>query len=509
MLWQDDIQTIRACFTAAQLDMKSDNIFNMPANTYIFKYKGQTSDPVFIHPASSDDSSYQAALEIILQLPAISSSVTPTTINDQRQKILLHYGTFINNSGETEYLVVYRPYSKELAKIIKSDPHILSFWTEDETGQVTVGLADKSIKPAEIKRIYQKNYPRAIEGESGFSYVKTDDSYILYRNLSHIQSKIYFVLNPGYFSNPGSFYITFGIFGAVLLAIAALIYSHFKKNVYLPIVQIEKAVKGIIDEDMEELVMIDKGNEFSEFADNINSITLRVRKILQREYNSRILRTQAEISALQSQISPHFLYNTLDSIRGQALTQGSYEVANLIKSLSNIFKYSINRSTNIVTLGDELRHIDNYLTIQQYRFNNKFRVVKNIDESDNLTDCQIPKLTIQPIVENAIFHGLEKKSDKGMIEIRGYATQTRLIIEVEDDGVGMDEKTLQNLNRQFASNSGQIEPADNSSERGSSIALVNVNQRIKLLYGQKYGLKIFSTINEGTTVQIVLPYNLK
>ena len=508
MVWQDDIQTIRASYITAQLALQSDDNYNMPVNTYVFTFTGHNSDPVFIYPSDSDDSTYQTALKIILQLPAVSSSIVPTTISDQSRQLLFEYGTMLNASGKQEYLVVFRPYSKELAKIMKSDPNILSFWTEDPNGSVIVGLSNQSVVPADIKKTYQKNFPRALEAESGFSYVKTGERYILYRNLSHIQSKIYFVLNTDYFTNPGKYYILFGVLSILLLTVSISIYQYFKKNVYLPIVQIEKAVKGIVDEDMEELVMIAKENEFSEFADNINSITIRVREILQREYNSRILRTQAEISALQSQISPHFLYNTLDSIRGQALTQGSYEVANLIKSLSNIFKYSINRSTNIVTLGDELRHIDNYLTIQQYRFNNKFQIIKNIDEFDLLTNCQIPKLTIQPIVENAIFHGLEKKADKGTIEIRGYATETRLIIEVEDDGVGMDEKTLQNLNSQFESNSGPIEPPDNN-ERGSSIALVNVNQRIKLLYGQTYGLKIFSTINEGTTVQIALPYILK
>jgi two-component system sensor histidine kinase YesM len=229
----------------------------------------------------------------------------------------------------------------------------------------------------------------------------------------------------------------------------------------------------------------------------------QTRSTREQDYAEQIVTKQAEIDALQSQINPHFLYNTLDSIRGKALSEGVPEIADMTAALSAFFRYSVSKKSNLVTLDDELRNIDHYFAIQRYRFDNRFTLNKVLEEGDGLLECALPKLTIQPVVENAIYHGLEMRIGGGTITIRVTATERRLIIHVVDDGVGMDTATLDALNQRL--DSGQSAESVQASPRSSGIALTNVNQRIKLLCGEQYGITVYSTLDLGTDVEIVLP----
>jgi two-component system sensor histidine kinase YesM len=217
-----------------------------------------------------------------------------------------------------------------------------------------------------------------------------------------------------------------------------------------------------------------------------------------------LLQKQAQLDALQSQINPHFLYNTLDSIRGLAYTEGAENTADMIEAMSAFFRYSIGGTNDLVELQQEIKSLDNYMHIQKYRFNNRYKVVKQIDsDSNDLLNYRLPKLTLQPLIENAIYHGLEKKTEGGEIILRIITTQSRLIISVIDNGVGMDDSTLRRLNEEFENESiAQLEKP-NSETRG--VALVNVNARIKLLFGNNFGLTAYSTIGIGTEFQITLP----
>lgn len=297
------------------------------------------------------------------------------------------------------------------------------------------------------------------------------------------------------------------LFGGVILSLvlsAALLFWYFTRRVYQPLIKIEHAINMEEDGELTFDLSFSENSDLYPLADKLNRMFEHIKNLLNQKYSLDLLYKQAEINALQSQINPHFLYNTLDSIRGLALMQNSLEIANLLKSLSNIFRYSISNKQDVVTLTEELNHLNNYLTIQQYRFQDKFEFVTEFDEPpERFLTCQIPKLTVQPIVENAIFHGLETKRGRGIIHFYIYRTASRLIIEIKDNGNGMDDETLRRLNEKLNS------PADpNASPVGAhrSIALQNVNQRIQLSYGDDYGLTIFSTLSVGTTVQIQLPY---
>ncbi|MGI6174557.1 MAG: sensor histidine kinase [Christensenellales bacterium] len=225
----------------------------------------------------------------------------------------------------------------------------------------------------------------------------------------------------------------------------------------------------------------------------------------QKRYSEEILQKQIHIEALQSQINPHFLYNTLDSIRGQALMDDTPTVADMAEALSMMFRYSISQTGNFVQLHEELRNADHYLMLQRFRFENRFTVLKKI-EDDSLVKYYVPRMTIQPIVENAVFHGLETKLHGGVITIRVYSSGQQLIIRISDNGVGMSAEDLQKLNIKL-----QKSPMQPSSyiemmhHQNGGLALTNVNQRIRLTFGESYGICAYSTPAMGTDIEVILP----
>lgn len=224
-----------------------------------------------------------------------------------------------------------------------------------------------------------------------------------------------------------------------------------------------------------------------------------------RKNSAEFFDKEAELTALQSQINPHFLYNTLESVRGQALIDGNMEIAKMMEALSAFFRYSISRKGSLVTLRDELNNIENYMMIQRYRFNNRFSMEIFIDEEDEgAYEFRIPKLIIQPVVENAIFHGLEEMLEGGKVTIEIIVTEKNLIITVSDNGKGMDGRTLAELNERI--HYGLVASAkDGKSQTNTGIGLPNIHKRIQLLFGEEYGLSVYSTLNQGTDVEITVP----
>ena len=214
---------------------------------------------------------------------------------------------------------------------------------------------------------------------------------------------------------------------------------------------------------------------------------------------------QAQYLALQNQINPHFLYNSLEGIRGEAITAGLNNVADIAEALGTFFRYTISNVENLVTLEDELANIENYYFIQQYRFGERLNLSIEYDceDKDDVMKYRLPKLTLQPIVENAIFHGIEGKMGKGNVSIKIETTPKRLIVTVSDDGLGMKEERLRELNEKLNIQSFDYVKPDG--ERKGGIAMINVNNRIKLLYGEQYGINIYSTENVGTDVELTLP----
>lgn len=294
----------------------------------------------------------------------------------------------------------------------------------------------------------------------------------------------------------------------IVLSALCLILAFFTSYFFIisPIAGISKAATEIFKNYIDSSIV--RTNTHADAVDSRHTSddTVRlmhhVQHIMDKEYKAEMLRKQAELNALQSQINPHFLYNTLESIRGQAVCEGVDTIADMAKSLSDFFRYSIQSKAPLVSLNEELHIVESYIKIQNYRFNNKYQVSICLDD-ENLRQIGIPRLTLQPIVENALLHGLRNSLRTAEhVYIHAYSTQKRVIITVHDEGCGIDEDLLEKMNF-FLSQPFTVGPE--SVKNGTSIGLNNINERIKLHYGNEYGVKLFSSLNYGTTVEISLP----
>ena len=221
-----------------------------------------------------------------------------------------------------------------------------------------------------------------------------------------------------------------------------------------------------------------------------------------------VSKKQAEYLALQNQINPHFLYNTLEGIRSEALIAGLDSVAEMTEALATFFRYTISQVENLVTLEDELENIENYYYIQQFRFGDKLTLSIEYELDDDASELDVlryrlPKLTLQPIVENSIYHGIERKIGKGHLVVKIGVSDQRLRIKISDDGLGMTEEKLRELNEKLRSLS--LDAVGGEANQKGGIAVVNVNNRIKLLFGEEYGIYVYSHEGAGTDVLINLP----
>lgn len=231
-------------------------------------------------------------------------------------------------------------------------------------------------------------------------------------------------------------------------------------------------------------------------------------KKLQAQVNSQDMdafaNRQAQYLALQNQINPHFLYNTLESIRGDALCEGAHGIANVTEALATFFRYSISNMDKLVPLEDELHNAENYFLIQNYRFGDRIAMEVTVEEgSEPARDYLVPKLILQPIIENAIIHGLENRVGPGKVTLHIDTDGQRLLICVADDGAGMSAQALHDIHQRLAHSPTQRPGSE--AHRTGGIALVNVDNRIKILFGEQFGLEVSSVPNLGTRVAISLP----
>ena len=224
-----------------------------------------------------------------------------------------------------------------------------------------------------------------------------------------------------------------------------------------------------------------------------------LKRLINENYIQNLEKREAELNALQSQINPHFLYNTLESINSIASVYRCQEICDISQRLGEMFRYSINIGrSEFTTLDKEIEHIRNYIFIQKIRFKDKFEVYYDIP--DELRYMKTLKFILQPIVENSLYHGFEGKNTKGNLEVSACIESHNLILKIKDDGKGMTDEQLDSLNDYVSDMSVKI---GNNDKR--SIGIRNVNARIKLAYGDSYGIIIRSRQNIGTHVIVTLP----
>jgi two-component system sensor histidine kinase YesM len=245
--------------------------------------------------------------------------------------------------------------------------------------------------------------------------------------------------------------------------------------------------------DFEVKIKINSRNEVGQLARTFNNMARRVKRLINEVYVDKIKQKDLELQMLQNQINPHFLYNTLETIHMVAEINNDSEASQMSRSLGRILRYGISKGNEIVTVKQELDHLNDYILLQKVRFSRLYEIIVNVDE--NIYENRIIKIILQPLVENAIYHGLASKSHGGRIEILGYSRDDCIIFEVSDNGSGMDDKQVTTINN-------YLNGLDSSL---NSIGLINIHKRIQLYYGSEYGIEVRSTLGVGTSVIVILP----
>lgn len=252
------------------------------------------------------------------------------------------------------------------------------------------------------------------------------------------------------------------------------------------------AMKQVSDGNLSvQLPAEESTNEFAELHHGFNNMVAEIDSLIDTVYKTQILQKESEFKALQAEINPHFLYNTLDTICWQAKFSRNEGIFQTAFSLATLLRASVGNKKLYVTIEEELSNVNDYILIQKARYRDRFTA--DIRIPNQLLHYQIPKLILQPIVENAFVHGLEPKRGQGVLTIMGRKTRENIVIRVSDNGVGMSQEEIKHA----------LDQDEDSPVH--SIGLVNVHKRLNLLYGDAYGIQIKSILEEGTTVLLTFP----
>lgn len=290
-------------------------------------------------------------------------------------------------------------------------------------------------------------------------------------------------------------YTEMGIFSIfiILLFITIIAFSNVfvSSRITNPITKLEDCVKRLENGEDDVDIPIDGSYEVRHLAKATKSMVSQMHSLMNHIVIEQEAKRKSELNALQAQINPHFLYNTLDSIIWMIENENYNGSINMVTSLARLFRISLSKGRNIISLTDEIEHVRNYLMIQSIRYKNRFEYFIECDEAtSNLSSI---KLVVQPIVENAIKHGMEFMDGEGEVIIKTYIKNSKLYIDVIDNGLGMTQEQAERL------------LTEEKEVKGSGIGLKNVNERIKITFGKEYGLEIYSELDEGTIVSISMP----
>lgn len=278
---------------------------------------------------------------------------------------------------------------------------------------------------------------------------------------------------------------------AVLVAVLSAVL--LSTSMLHPIKDILKSMNQFKNGDLDAYIDIQQNNEISQIAKEFNAMTIRIKTLIRENKAVEKAKRKTELKALQDQINPHFLYNTLDSIVWMSEVGNNKDVVAMTSSLAKLFRISISKGNQIITVEEELEHVKSYLTIQKIRYGSKLDY--KIEAENALLKNKIVKVIIQPIVENAIYHGIKNMPDTGTIDIRVAIEKENMVITVSDDGVGMKQEIIDRI----------LDPVHNKGVELQGVGISNVIERIKLNYGEEYGLQYESEFYGGTRVKIVLP----
>ena len=281
---------------------------------------------------------------------------------------------------------------------------------------------------------------------------------------------------------------------AIILVIVALLFSRFMaRSITLPIQKLRDSMKKVQEGDFSVSdVVVDSKNEIGSLTKSFDVMTHRIHELMEQNVHEQEEKRKSELKALQSQINPHFLYNTLDSIIWMAEGKKNEEVVLMTASLARLLRQSISNEDEVVPIANVVEYARGYLTIQKMRYKDKLEFQIEVDSS--ILYIPLIKLVLQPIIENAIYHGLKYKESKGLLIVKGFMKDGNAVLQVIDDGVGMDEETLAHIYDKHKVN-----------YHSNGVGVYNVQKRLKLYYGEDYGITYTSELGKGTTATITIP----
>lgn len=369
-----------------------------------------------------------------------------------------------------------------------------------ETGYVFITNKDGVILSHSNVEMINKNirneelFKKVFTGENGFYREKYSgqDMLVTYYE-SNIQDMTYISVVP--FKEitrelNTSLKVTLSIV-AVVIALAFIALSFLTMKITKPIKKMTVLMKKVEQGNLDVLINTDRKDEIGTLGRSFNSMTRKLKILIEEVYKIQLSRKEAELKTLQAQINPHFLYNTLDVIYWTSRLENAPRTGEIVSALAKLFKLGLNKGSEITTIKKEVEHVQSYLTIQKYRYDEipEFRIA--VDES--ILEHSTIKLILQPFVENALVHGIAEMGGRGRVEILGRDQGKNICFEVIDNGKGMEEDRIREI----------FEENFESDQKGYGVR--NVHKRIKLYFGQDYGVEIFSKTASGTKVVITIP----
>ncbi|ASK62298.1 histidine kinase [Virgibacillus phasianinus] len=292
-------------------------------------------------------------------------------------------------------------------------------------------------------------------------------------------------------------WFTFGI-AVITLIIGSIVSVFFASTITKPVNKLKTLMRNVEDGRFDMRFNSKYNDEIGQLGNNYNRMIQEIERLIQLVYMEQKRKREAELKILQAQINPHFLYNTLDTIQWMAYEYKANKIVELVNALTTLFRIGLNKGNEIISVEDEVEHVESYLIIQMTRYESKLEYEINADKT--VKEYKVLKLILQPLVENAIYHGIRNKRGKGKITILVTQKADMLILEVNDTGIGIQKDVLDRLNDTLK---------NKTDEQKKGFGLYNVSERIKLTYGSEYGLEVFSEYNEGTTVIAKLPIKKK
>ncbi len=405
-------------------------------------------------------------LRVLKDLNDLSSNIAIIKINISEEEISQIYkNKLITNNGD--YLII------------------------DQSNTIISSLDQRKIG-TKLENKYMD--PRLEKSESGYfnSVIDHHNILVTYINLSRPGWKLINFVPLDQLSSDTRVIQDITVYGVLIsLVLCLLVIGFFSLKVLGPLKQMRRYMKYIENENFNVSIDVKGNDEISLLGNSFNKMSKKLNELINEVYAVQIKQKEAELKALQAQINPHFLYNTLDTIYWMCRMEKAFESSNLVQALSKLFRLSLNSGNEFTTVRNEVEHLNNYLIIQEKRVADL--ITFKINTSDEVLDCKVVKLVLQPLVENAIHHGIEKKGTQGKIEVNIFSESDSVIYIIQDDGAGADEEELNWL----------LEKVEKDN-RGFGIK--NVNDRIKLYFGNSYGIKFSSSYGKGTTVIVKQPF---